>query len=201
MSPSQCLSIAAALVFSMPALAQEAAPRPADEHPGAQAGTTRPAPPAVALGRQEEALEPPPPTTRAGTTAPAGESLFTAVAGLACWAMAAVVLIFGARMFFRRAMEKGESTSEDSAAELLPAPAEQTPTTRLGDEGFWIDGGGGCAGTRVLCRYFAEGSERQVEITLDAREGGQFVYTGSRPLSVSLLILAPRMDADEPREE
>jgi hypothetical protein len=103
--------------------------------------------------------------------------------------MAAVVLLFGARMFFRRAIEgRGPSTDEAEASPEFSS-AKSGPSTRLSDEGFWIDGGELAAGTRVLCRYFADGGERQVEVTLDARPGGQFIYTASRPLSVSVLVL------------
>jgi formylglycine-generating enzyme required for sulfatase activity len=59
--------------------------------------------------------------------------------------------------------------------------------TRIVDDGFFIDGEVP-RGTVVSCRYVVNGTLQTSEVTIDGTPGGQFVYTGSRPENVSIVV-------------
>jgi hypothetical protein len=45
------------------------------------------------------------------------------------------------------------------------------------------------AGTPLKCRYVVSGANQEKDLTYEARPGGQFVYTGQRPSSVSIIVM------------
>jgi hypothetical protein len=64
-----------------------------------------------------------------------------------------------------------------------------SPRSRIVDDGFWLEGGNVPVGTRLRCRYVVGGQTQETEIVYDARPGGQFVFTGQRPNSVSIIVV------------
>ena len=60
--------------------------------------------------------------------------------------------------------------------------------TRIGNDGFWIEADGIPAGTPLVCRYTAGGKTDQIEVRFQPQSGGQFIYTGSRPTTVSVTM-------------
>ena len=69
------------------------------------------------------------------------------------------------------------------------------PRTRLGEDGFWLEGGSVAPGTLLTCRYTANGRPQSVEIRYEPKPGGQFIYTGGRPTSVSVAITGAAIGA------
>jgi hypothetical protein len=70
----------------------------------------------------------------------------------------------------------------------MPGTGGVLPRSRLGPDGFWLEGGDISPGTLLLCRYMAGGSSHSIEVSFDPQPGGQFIYTGSRPESVTLAM-------------
>jgi formylglycine-generating enzyme required for sulfatase activity len=60
--------------------------------------------------------------------------------------------------------------------------------TRLVADGFWIDADEIPVGTVIDCRYRMGGLEQQQAVTWDSPAGGKFIFTGSRPDSLSVTI-------------
>lgn len=69
------------------------------------------------------------------------------------------------------------------------------PKVRIGQDGFWLTSGSARSGTPLRCRYF-DGQQYQ-EIDVVARTGEQFVYTGARPTSVSVLVLKSQISESQ----
>ena len=65
--------------------------------------------------------------------------------------------------------------------------------TRMGDDGFWIDAEGVAPETLLTCRYTSGGASQQIDVRYRPQPGGQFVYTGSRPTSVSVVMAGAAM--------
>jgi len=61
--------------------------------------------------------------------------------------------------------------------------------TRIVDDGFWIESASLPAGTVLECRYSAGGKQNHSNVTFQGGAKGQFVFTGSRPSSVSVAVL------------
>jgi formylglycine-generating enzyme required for sulfatase activity len=60
--------------------------------------------------------------------------------------------------------------------------------TRIVDDGFWIESNMLSDGAILDCRYSAEGQQHQSSVTFNGAPGGQFVFTGSRPSSVAVVV-------------
>ena len=94
------------------------------------------------------------------------------------------------RFLFRRSSAASKTTLSD------PSPFESaggfrrpgTFRTRVGDDGFFIEADGVPAGTLLLCRYTSGGESEQIDVRFQPQPGGQFIYTGSRPTSVSVTM-------------
>jgi len=169
-------------------------------------------PPAAAIENTAAPEPPPPPAVsleRKNTTprrvpqssVPLGSStsqtqnlnrLVTMLGGLCCFLGIGAVFLFILRWMFKRG-----GTSRSSSPIIPPtipganAPAPRRPgtfRTRMGDDGFWIDAEGVAPGTPLTCRYTAAGESQQVEVRYQPQPGGQFVYTGARPTSVSVIM-------------
>jgi formylglycine-generating enzyme required for sulfatase activity len=181
-------------------------------------------PPAVALQAQStpnrEPLRPASPAESADfqpvRPSGSGNVLSKAYGGLGCFCLAIVVLIF----FVRRAFLGGKSTATPTfpttgsvVPPVIPRPGGAAPRSRIVDDGFWVEGGSVAVGTPLKCRYVVGGTTREADLKYEARPGGQFVYTGQRPSSVSIVVLAAGAamgavtesmfdsDADEERRE
>jgi hypothetical protein len=58
----------------------------------------------------------------------------------------------------------------------------------MGDDGFWIEADDVAPGTLLTCRYTAGGASQQIDVRFQPQPGGQFIYTGARPTSVSVVM-------------
>jgi formylglycine-generating enzyme required for sulfatase activity len=164
-----------------------------------------PAPPAVALQAQSTpSREPVQKTTPsvpvssspASPATPAGSAntLAKLYGLLGCSCLGIVAILF----FVRRAFRGGGST----VVPQIPMPGGVQPPTlarqggggtaprsRIADDGFWIEGGNVAVGTPLKCRYVVGGVNQEKDLTFESRPGGQFVYTGQRPSSVSIIVM------------
>ena len=77
-----------------------------------------------------------------------------------------------------------------AAPPVIPRAGGAAPRSRIVDDGFWVEGGNVPAGTPLKCRYVVGGASQESDLTYDGRPGGQFVYTGQRPSSVSIIVMA-----------
>jgi formylglycine-generating enzyme required for sulfatase activity len=164
-----------------------------------------PTPPAVSLQAQSTPMRAPSqPESNPGAVgsdrAPPslrGNVLTKAYGLLGCSCVAIVVLLF----FIRRAFRGGDggprptfSIPGTATPPILPRQGGggggTAPRSRIADDGFWIEGGNVPAGTPLKCRYVVGGENQEKDFTFEARPGGQFVYTGQRPSSVSIIVMA-----------
>ena len=60
--------------------------------------------------------------------------------------------------------------------------------TRVVDDGFWIESSGLPVGSVIDCRYTAGGQSVENSVTFQGGSSGQFVFTGSRPGNVSIVV-------------
>ena len=60
--------------------------------------------------------------------------------------------------------------------------------SRVVEDGFWIEGSTIPVGAKVTCKYTANGQPQQTEVVWDGGSNGQFVFTGSRPSNVSIVL-------------
>jgi hypothetical protein len=58
----------------------------------------------------------------------------------------------------------------------------------MGDDGFWIDAEGVAPGTMMTCKYSAGGNVQEIKVRYEPQPGGQFIYTGMRPTTVSVVM-------------
>ena len=95
-------------------------------------------------------------------------------------------------LVFRRMLRGGGSSSvltmPGMGAPVRSGGAPGAMRTRVVEDGFWIEGDLP-AGGRVNCRYTASGQPHQIEVELEGKLDGQFVYTGARPSNVSTVII------------
>jgi formylglycine-generating enzyme required for sulfatase activity len=171
----------------------------------APAAAATPVPPAVSLQAQSTpAREPSQPVSPPGAVssdrAPSSGKtgmLSRAYLGFGCVCLAIIVLLF----FVRRAFRAGDSSSRPTFSipgtgtpPVLPrqggGAGGTAPRSRIADDGFWVEGGDVPAGTPLKCRYVVGGANQEKDLTFEARPGGQFVYTGQRPSSVSIIVMA-----------
>ena len=59
---------------------------------------------------------------------------------------------------------------------------------RVGEDGFWIIGDGVSAGTPIACRYTVGSESKNLDVRYEPGPQGQFVFTGSRPSNVSVMM-------------
>jgi formylglycine-generating enzyme required for sulfatase activity len=64
----------------------------------------------------------------------------------------------------------------------------ESPSFRLGPDGFWIDAAPSWRGRPVTLRVRIGRGSREQTVTIEPSVSGQFVYTGDRPLGVELLV-------------
>lgn len=162
-----------------------------------------PAPPAVSLQAQDTAPAHEPSHQTHQPSMPSHRSssgnevkvLSKAYGFLGCSCIAFVVLLFFIRRIFRGGGSTGSTPSfEIPRAGAPPIPPRQggggtAPRSRIVDDGFWVEGGNLPAGTPIKCRYVVGGATREGDLVYEARPGGQFVYTGQRPSSVSIIVV------------
>jgi hypothetical protein len=104
--------------------------------------------------------------------------------GLICFG-SAIVLIFV--IFFFRRLIRGGGSSPISMPGLPGAGRAATGPlhTRIVDDGFWIESEV-APGALAVCRYQTAQGAQQTEIAIESNR--QFVYTGTRPSNVSVVI-------------
>ncbi len=165
-------------------------PSPALERPaGAERAPIQP--PSQAL-EQERASQPP--RSPVGPPLQTYENRNTSGRGGVFWTAAFVAIGYAIlRMLFRRSSAapkpilSGDSTFEPMGGVRRGGPLR----TRIGNDGFWIEADGVSAGTPLICRYTAGGKSEQIEVRYEPQPGGQFIYTGSRPTTVSVTVSGP----------
>jgi sulfatase modifying factor 1 len=87
------------------------------------------------------------------------------------------------------------TTSSNSSSQNVPRgmpPLPQNgggtgPRVRLGDDGFWLEGSHVAPGTKLLCRCLVGGRPQAIKVIYQVQPGGQFIYTGGRPMSVTVV--------------
>jgi formylglycine-generating enzyme required for sulfatase activity len=174
-----------------PSLERTSPPQPAAER-------VEPAPPAVALEKQNSTprrvVNPPVPIASSRPAAQNLNRLVSTFAGLCCFLSAAAILIFIIRWVVRRGGVSSTSTTSPIIPPIIPAGSAGvmrrpgTFRTRMGDDGFWIDADDVAPGTPLSCRYTAGGASQQIDVRYQPQGGGQFVYTGARPTTVSVVM-------------
>lgn len=94
------------------------------------------------------------------------------------------------RFLFRRSSSASKTTFSDHSSFESGGGFRRPGSfrTRIGDDGFWIEADGFPAGTLLTCRYTASGETKQIEVRFKPQPGGQFIYTGSRPTTVSVTM-------------
>lgn len=104
--------------------------------------------------------------------------------GLIC--LGSALLIVFVVFFFRRLIRTGGS-SPITMPGLPRAPrgASGPLRTRIVEDGFWIESEV-AAGALAVCRYQTTEGPQQTEIAIESNR--QFVYTGTRPSNVSVVI-------------
>ncbi len=172
--------------------------------------TAPPPPPAVALERQNStprvqsnepaaAHETPaaPPIRPAAPPEPHVNRLVTSLGGLCCFLAAAAIILFVVRWIFKRG---GVGVSKSTGTPVIPPGIPVSGSgahprrpgsvrTRMGDDGFWIEAEGVAPGTLMTCRYSSGGvSSQEINVRYEPQPGGQFVYTGTRPTTVSVIM-------------
>jgi formylglycine-generating enzyme len=162
-----------------------------------------PPPPAVALQAQSTptrepsrpATQPVPSSSHRSPPSSTVNLLSKTYGGLGCFCVAMGVLLFFVRRAFR-----GSSGGGGPSVPAIPMPGiggpsipsrqgGTAPRSRIVEDGFWIEGGNIPAGTPIKCRYVAGGVNQEKDLTFESRPGGQFVYTGQRPSSVSIIVM------------
>ena len=106
--------------------------------------------------------------------------------GLIC--LGSAILVVFVVFFFRRLIRTGGSSPITMPG--LPRAARGSGTsgplrTRIVEDGFWIESEV-AAGAMAICRYQTMEGPQQTEIAIESNR--QFVYTGSRPSNVSVVI-------------
>ena len=148
------------------------------------------APPAVAVERtgiERDRIQLP---TRADDAPPARNSAAGRVSsgagllGLIC--LVSAILVIFVVIFFRRLI-RGGGTSPISMPGLPGGGrAPSGPLrTRIVEDGFWIETDV-ATGALAICRYQTAQGPQQTEIAIESNR--QFVYTGTRPSNVSVVI-------------
>ena len=61
-------------------------------------------------------------------------------------------------------------------------------STRIVEDGFWIQSSDLPPGALVTCRYTIDAGPQEMNIRFEPGAEGHFVYTGSRPRSVSVVV-------------
>lgn len=103
-----------------------------------------------------------------------------------------------------RALLKGSMTAMPAIPiESLRGNFEQSAvrpagplTTRVVDDGFWIQSSELPAGTLLTCRYAADEGIKELNVRFEPGPQGQFVFTGSRPRTLSVVVLPRGAAAD-----
>jgi formylglycine-generating enzyme required for sulfatase activity len=62
-------------------------------------------------------------------------------------------------------------------------------TTRVVDDGFWIQSNELPAGTLLTCRYTTDEGTRETSVHFEPGRDGHFVFTGSRPRALSVVVV------------
>jgi formylglycine-generating enzyme required for sulfatase activity len=75
-----------------------------------------------------------------------------------------------------------------SFEQSAPRPAGPL-TTRVVDDGFWIQSSELPAGTLLTCRYAADEGSKELHVRFEPGPQGQFVFTGSRPRTLSVVVV------------
>jgi hypothetical protein len=162
-----------------------------------------PPPPPAAVERSAEDRDrisvPPQPGTFVPDVAPtraAPGKLGPSAFGCACLGFAVVIVTIV--LVVRRATRGGGiASSPGNMPPNIGLPGLEAPGAgrafsgplrpRIVEDGFFIDGEVP-RGTVVSCRYVVNGRSQTSEVTIDGTPGGQFVYTGSRPENVSVVV-------------
>jgi formylglycine-generating enzyme required for sulfatase activity len=106
------------------------------------------------------------------------------------WGLIAIVVFKVLRTFLRNITPPpmpNEPLREAPQAGTLRATGELT--TRVVDDGFWIQSNELSPGTLLTCRYTLDEGSREVGIRFDPGHDGHFVFTGSRPRAVSVVVV------------
>jgi hypothetical protein len=111
-----------------------------------------------------------------------------------------LVFLFIVARAVQRFLKRG--VRRDTSSESLRGSFQPTPphvpsgelSTRVVEDGFWIQSSALPAGTLLTCRYTADEGSKEVNIHFDPGRDGHFVFTGSRPRAVSVVVV-PRGSA------
>lgn len=79
---------------------------------------------------------------------------------------------------------------------MQPSPSRMQAPVRKGDDGFWVEGDWP-EGTPLTLRYLIAGTAMVQEILYRPGAGGQFIYTGQQPDSISVVAGSEPMDTVE----
>lgn len=81
----------------------------------------------------------------------------------------------------------GASPGSSGSSSSLPSRSSgQSPSVKVGEDGFWIMGESLAAGTQITCRYVVNGDTMTKAVRYEPGPQGQFIFTGSRPANVSV---------------
>lgn len=125
------------------------------------------------------------------TAAKAAGTLVNLLCSLGCIGITVLIILWIVRKFVKGG---GSSTSVPNVG--IPGvvtnrpniPPGAAPRARIVDDGFWIEGGSVPVGTVLVCRYVVNGAQQESGLTYDARPGGQFIFTGQKPTSVTISV-------------
>ena len=106
-----------------------------------------------------------------------------------------LILLFIIYRIVRRLVRSTLSQPVETVGSLLSSAAagrrHSGPlSTRIVDDGFWIQSSDLWPGALVTCRYDIDAGPQELNIRFEPGAEGHFVYTGSRPRSVSV-VAAP----------
>jgi len=106
------------------------------------------------------------------------------------WGLIAIVIFKMVRAFLRNI------TPPPTSNEPLRQPPPAAPlrgtgelATRVAEDGFWVQSNQLSPGTLLTCRYTLDEGSREVTIRFDPGHDGHFVFTGSRPRAVSVVVV------------
>lgn len=118
-------------------------------------------------------------------------SAFSLIKGLFCFLIPIFILV----KLIRGAARK-QPALPPSASYLPRTVPAAMPPVRKTDDGFWVQGDWP-EGTALKVRYMVAGAMMVQEILYRPGENGQFIYTGGRPDTVSVLAGADPQDSTE----
>jgi formylglycine-generating enzyme required for sulfatase activity len=110
------------------------------------------------------------------------------VLGLILGAVIVVVIFKIVRALSRTNLSPAGTVGSLLGGAAMSAHPSGPVSTRIVDDGFWIQSSELPTGALVTCRYTTEGGTQEINLRFEPGAEGHFVYTGSRPHSVSVVV-------------